>query len=96
MFVWPGKGFLKDSLGQVDNPFCLAVAAEAPLVEFKEAVAAAAALGLAAYKLEQAQQQVVERNRQAQLTLQSTVETAPFSPAAFQASEDGLKRLPKG
>ncbi|GAB4816900.1 hypothetical protein N2152v2_003946 [Parachlorella kessleri] len=66
---------------------------EAPLFEFQEAVAAAAALGVAAYKLELAQQQVLERNRQAQLTLQSTVETAPFSPAAFQAACERAERL---
>ena len=57
-----------------------------PLLRFKEAVAAAAALGVGAPFLARAEQRFAERNQHAAQALQAALDAAPFSPRVFAES----------
>lgn len=61
-------------------------AAGGPLSQFKDAVAAAAALGVGASLLARAEQRIAQRNQQASAVLQASVDAAPFDALAYNSS----------
>ena len=79
-----------------DAELCLlCLLAGGPLIQFREAVAAAAAVGVPQPFLERAQQRLAQRNQRAAAALHAAVEAGPFSQGAYasclqQAQQFGL------